>query len=70
MAKFVGKIFCKIAEGNDIDRLASFKDEENVVYQKDIPYAEGGVPQRLLNIYKPKDAEGKLPVIIDIHGGH
>ena len=69
MAKFVGKIFCKIAEGNDIDRLASFKDEENVVYQKDIPYAEGGVPQRLLNIYKPKDAEGKLPVIIDIHGG-
>ena len=69
MSKFVGKVFYKIAELNDRDRLASLKNEEAVVWYKDIPYADGGNPQRLLNIYKPKDAIGKLPLIIDIHGG-
>lgn len=48
------------------DRL--LKIPENVVVQRDIPYAEGG-REHLLDIAKPRNAAGKLPVIVSIHGG-
>lgn len=35
----------------------------------DIPYIEDGHRGHLLDVYYPKDAGQKLPVIIDIHGG-
>ncbi len=35
----------------------------------DIPYADDGETGHLLDIYFPEEAEGKLPVVIDIHGG-
>jgi acetyl esterase/lipase len=42
---------------------------EGVEAKFDIEYARpNDIPQRL-DVYWPKDAKGKLPVIIDIHGG-
>lgn len=35
----------------------------------DIPYTDSGSIYHLLDVYYPENAEGKLPVIIDIHGG-
>lgn len=35
----------------------------------DIPYINDGHRGHLLDVYYPEDAKGKLPVIIDIHGG-
>ena len=35
----------------------------------DLAYLDDGNPLHLLNIYMPQDAQGLLPVIIDIHGG-
>ncbi|HPD02099.1 MAG TPA: alpha/beta hydrolase [Eubacteriales bacterium] len=35
----------------------------------DIPYIDDGNFYHLLDVYRPKNAEGKLPVVIDIHGG-
>ncbi|MDE6413298.1 MAG: alpha/beta hydrolase [Eubacterium sp.] len=34
-----------------------------------IPYIEDGNMYHLLDVYVPENTEGKLPVIIDIHGG-
>lgn len=34
-----------------------------------ISYVDGGKPMHLLDIYRPAQRQGKLPVIIDIHGG-
>lgn len=35
----------------------------------DIAYVEDGHKYHLLDVYRPENAEGKLPVIFDIHGG-
>ncbi len=35
----------------------------------DIPYINDGKKEHLLDVYYPEGTEGKLPVIIDIHGG-
>ncbi len=67
--KLFGKMFCKIADTNDTKRMATLTEAEGVTVVKDIPYAEGGTPARLLNVYRPTGVEGKLPVIVDIHGG-
>ena len=39
-------------------------DEEN-----NFPYIDDKNPYHLLDVYYPENTEGKLPVIIDIHGG-
>lgn len=57
-----------VFERSDRKRDRLLKIPETVVVQRDIPYAEGG-REHLLDIAKPRNATGKLPVIVSIHGG-
>ena len=50
-------------KGDDI-RDEGLTTPEDVIRFNDIPYGT-----EKLDLYKPKDAEGKLPVIISVHGG-
>ena len=42
---------------------------KNVTRYTDIRYADRDEKWNLLDVYRPKDIEGKLPVIMSIHGG-
>jgi len=42
---------------------------ENVTAYRDLEYVPGGHERQKLDLYVPKDAKGKLPVILWIHGG-
>ncbi|MHB8962394.1 MAG: alpha/beta hydrolase [Saccharofermentanales bacterium] len=53
----------------DKNRLARQTMPPGVEISKDIPYLGDGNPMHLLNVYRPVDTQGKLPVIINIHGG-
>jgi acetyl esterase len=37
--------------------------------ERDVPYQDSGHPLHLLDVWKPKNAKGPLPVCIYIHGG-
>lgn len=52
-----------------IAHAAPPKLPEGVEAKLDIEYARPDDKPQLLDVYWPKDAKGKLPVIIDIHGG-
>lgn len=58
----------KIAE-TDAERIASQTPPGGVAVQAHIPYQPRGGPMQVLNLYLPEDAEGALPVIINVHGG-
>lgn len=54
------------------------KDEKRIAMQAvpdfdeailDLDYVGDGDPMHTLNVYRPRGAQGKLPVIMDIHGG-
>lgn len=45
----------------------SFPDTVEVF--EDLPYLDTGMDCHKLDIYRPKSASGKLPVIVDLHGG-
>ena len=42
---------------------------ENVEEFRDIPYLTDGKRYHLMDVYRPKKFSGKLPVIVDLHGG-
>lgn len=42
---------------------------ENVVFEKDVVYGKTGDVELKLNLARPKDASGKLPCVLVIHGG-
>lgn len=51
-------------------RLPLAKPERRgVVCQYDIPYTSSGQKHHLLDVYRPAKQEGKLPVVLYIHGG-
>ena len=52
----------------DRKRDAGLKTPEDVVRHDDIAYGPDRKYQ-LLDVYRPKDKEGKLPVIVSVHGG-
>lgn len=54
-------------QGDDI-RDAGLTTPEDIVRFDDIVYGDDPVWQSL-DVYRPKAAEGKLPVIVDVHGG-
>lgn len=54
----------KIAAG-----AASPKAPEDVVFEADIAYGKGGDEDLKLDMSRPKDAKGPLPVVVVIHGG-
>lgn len=51
----------------DAIRDAGLKTPEGIRRWDDIAY--GAHPQQVLDVYRPKDASGKLPVIVNVHGG-
>ncbi|MGN0768239.1 MAG: alpha/beta hydrolase [Christensenellales bacterium] len=64
------KFFWSIVETNDKKRMDKQTLPEGINAIVDIPYADDGKNEHLLDVYFPEGAEDKkLPVIIDIHGG-
>ena len=59
--------FCASNKIDDEKRNAGLKTPEGVVRFDDVRYGE--YERNVLDVYRPKDAEGKLPVIVSIHGG-
>lgn len=55
-------------KASDDKRDAGLTTPENVKRYDDIRYADMDECQ-LLDVYRPKDVEGRLPVIINVHGG-
>ena len=53
----------------DDERIATLSVPDGVTEVNNLPYLEDGHSYHLLDAYYPEKAEGKLPVIIDIHGG-
>jgi acetyl esterase/lipase len=64
LASFVGLFLAA-----SIAQAAPPKLPDGVEAKFDIEYARPDDKPQLLDVYWPKDAQGKLPVIIDIHGG-
>ena len=59
--------FCKSNAIDDARRNAGLTTPEDVVRYDDIHYGED--ERHVLDVYRPRDAAGKLPVIVSIHGG-
>ncbi len=61
-------LFRRNCKRNDDIRDAGLKTPEDIIRFDDIRYG----PDRrwnVLDVYRPKGAEGKLPVIVSVHGG-
>lgn len=63
------ELFWKNVEKGDNKRLAAQQKPGGVCESNDHSYIDDGSPFHMLDVYYPENAEGKLPVIIDIHGG-
>lgn len=63
------KIVWHFTDISDRKRIASQTEPEGLTQVLDLPYIDDGRREHLLDIYYPEGAKGKLPVIIDIHGG-
>jgi acetyl esterase len=66
----------KVAEGffwglSKLGRLhpLSRPERHNVEVVKDIPYLDSGMAEHRLDVYRPTDAGGPLPVCLYVHGG-
>ena len=60
--------FCISNKRDDAKRDAGLKTPEGVQRFDDIRYSADHV-RNVLDVYRPKDKSGKLPVIVSIHGG-
>lgn len=59
-----------IIGSGDKKRLAKqFDPADDLVKYQNIPYVDDGTAAHYLDIYRPSNIQGKLPVIVDIHGG-
>jgi len=61
--------FRYIQDRNNADAMARKHPNFGTVSVDDIPYMEGEGEYHLLDVYSAPDAEGKLPVIVEVHGG-
>jgi len=53
---------------SDTARDAGLNEPDTIVIDRDIPYGNDKKYQ-ILDVYRPKEYEGKLPVIVSVHGG-
>lgn len=67
MVRISDIIRAEFAEG-DNKRDVGLKTPENIVRYDDIIYGTESKWQKL-DVYRPKDVMGKLPVIVSVHGG-
>lgn len=63
------KLFWKNTERMDNRRIATLHFPEGVFESNNHAYLPDGHKHHLLDVYYPENTEGKLPVIIDVHGG-
>ncbi len=61
--------FWSMVGKSDEKRIASQTPTPGVAKRLDIPYVDDGRREHLLDVYRPEQAEGALPLIVDIHGG-
>lgn len=73
LTRFLMKQGWKLAKQGDADRIAKQMPVIGAYVESCIPYVESGNEMHQLNLYYPEgysvEKEGKLPTIIDIHGG-
>lgn len=70
--KFDRKMLVKLWDNTAVEdqkRLDAQTHPEGVAIIGDIPYIDDGMKEHLLDVYTPEGSTGKLPLIIDIHGG-
>ncbi len=41
----------------------------NLEVERDLPYRDGGSLDHTLDVYRPRNTTGKLPVVLYLHGG-
>lgn len=61
--------FWKQNEKNDFKRISMQTPASGVKQKNNLPYLADDLDEHTLDIYYPENAAGKLPVIVDIHGG-
>ena len=64
----VSKLFAKACEFADKRKNAGLTTPDDIIRIDDISYGPDPI-WNLLDVYRPRTAEGPLPVIIDVHGG-
>ena len=62
------RTFNKNCTKNDAKRDAGLTVPEEIEVFKDLYYGKGGTDNSL-DVYRPKDAQGKLPLLVSCHGG-
>lgn len=62
------RTFNKNCTKNDAKRDAGLTVPEEIDVFKDLYYGKGGI-ENSLDVYKPKNAEGRLPLLVSCHGG-
>ncbi len=62
-------VMWKITEKSDAKNLAHQVFPRGITTVADMPYGDDGDHYHLFDAYYPTENDGKLPVIIDIHGG-
>lgn len=68
MSEYAMTIRKLFGEG-DAKRNAGMTTPDNVTRYDDISYGEEEPKWQKLDVYRPKGVEGKLPVILNVHGG-
>lgn len=63
------KWFWGVVEKSDKKRMENQVLPEGITAIIDLPYVDDGKKEHLFDVYYPDNKEGKLPTIIDIHGG-
>ena len=69
MGKMVIKLMHSMVLKGDNKRLAKQEVPQGTVVEDGLVYLDDGHPLHTFNITRPEGAEGKLPAILDIHGG-
>ncbi len=64
----IAQKYCEECRGYDDPRDEKFVFPENVEAKRDIAYGPHDV-DNMLDVYRPKDKNGKLPVLVSAHGG-
>lgn len=62
-------MFWKHVKHTDDVRLAKQTEPQGIARVYDLPYLDDGDRYHQLDVYYPEENDGKLPVIIDVHGG-
>jgi len=62
-------VFRIMAGRGDARRDRGLSAPPDIVRHDDIDYAGDGTAEHRLDVYHPKDATGRLPTIVSIHGG-